>query len=335
MPRQRLEHQFNEFTYITEFDTESNDFDFRIIYPTPKEKPPFLFKYYSINQNSIDAVISNYLFSSHPDQLNDKYDCSGDLINYSEIQKNTVIQRLTEEYKKYTVQNFNEIWESENKWLLLKEYAETERARLFMKFGIISLSQKENDTLLWSYYSQNCGFAVKINTELLPEDFIGPFHVNYSPELTKIEYCENNPPLCIHYQTNVKQDIWQHEDEWRFVTYNPLGQYHPYFARKDVNSRKSFYNKDAVTEIILGYNFFNINEINRSNGFDIISLKPSKGKGINLKKQRRKLLSFIVDNKINCSRIIRSREEYKLFNEPVSIEKLSCNRYKFIPQISE
>lgn len=335
MPEQRLEHQFNDFTYITQFDTSSNEFDFRITYPRPKEKPQFLYKYYSINEKNVDAVISNYLFSSHPEQLNDKYDCSGDLINYSELQKETVMTKLTVEIKKYTVQNFNELWESEYKWVLLKDYAEIERARLFMKFGIISLSERENDTLLWSYYSQNSGFVVKFKTELLPTNFIGPFHINYSPELTKIEYCENNPPLCIHYQTNVKQDIWQHEDEWRFVTFNPIGQYHPYFAKKDVNSRKSSYNRNAVSEIILGYNFFNINEINRLNEFDLITLKPNKGIGINLKKQRRKLLSFIVNNNITCSRIIRNREEYKLFNEPVGIEKISCNKFKFISQLSE
>jgi hypothetical protein len=335
MPLQRLEHTFNDYNYFTEFDLETGEFDFRIDYPTPKETPEFLIKYYCLNHNNINAVTSNYLFSSHPDQLNDKYDCSGDLIDFSGLQKEFIMQKLVVEVKKYAVQEFNEIWDSEYRWILLKNIAEFERTRLFMKFGIISFSTKENDILLWSYYSQNSGFAIKLKTELLPQGFIGPFYINYSPDLAKIEYTNTNPPLCIHYQTNIKQDIWQHENEWRFITFNPEGHYHPDFGKKDIDSRKSYYNKDSISEIILGYNFFTFQEINRQSEFDLITLRPSKGIGLNAKKLRRKLLSYIVENHISCSRMIRKTQEYDLFNEPVTIEQISCNKFKIISNLQE
>jgi len=333
MPIQRIKHNFKDYNYVAEFDLQTQEFDFRISYPDSKERPPFLFKYYGLNDNNINAVTSNYLFSAHPDQLNDKYDCSGDLIDYSNLRKEFFIQTLVTVAKKYTTKELNEIWGSEYKWVLLKNISEFERTRLFMKFGIISFSSKENDTLLWSYYAQNSGFALKLNTDLLPKTFIGPFFINYSAELSKIVYTEDNPPMCIHYQTNVKENVWKHEDEWRYITYNPYGHYHPDFGKSDINSRKSFYNKNSIAEIILGYNFFNIKEITRLKDFDLITLKPSNGKGINRKKLKRRLLSYIVNNKIPCSQIIRKTQEYELFNMPITIEKISCNKFKIISNL--
>jgi hypothetical protein len=335
MPLQRLEHTFNDYNYISEFDLITGEYDFRINYPTHIETPEFLTKYYCLNNYNINAVISNYLFSSHPDQLNDKYDCSGDLIDYSGLRKEFLIQKLVLEAKRYTNQEFNDIWDSEFRWVLHKNIAEFERTRLFMKFGVISFSSMENDILLWSYYAQNNGFAIRYKTELLPQSFIGPFYINYTPDLTKIVYTEKNPPLCIHYQTNVKLVDWKHEDEWRYLTYNPEGHYHPDFGKNDINSRKSHFNKDAISEIILGYNFFTIKEINRQREYDLITLKPSKGKGSNSKKLRRKLIAYIVNNQIPCSRIIRRTQEYELFKEPVTLELISCNKFKFTSNLRE
>jgi hypothetical protein len=328
MPRQRLEHSFNNYNYISEFDLETQEFNFEINYPVDKEKPTFLFKYYNFNQNNINAVISNYLFSPHPDQLNDKYDCSSDLIDYSNIRQEIVYQILVIETKKYTEQKFREIWNSDKKWVLIRLVADYERTRLFMKFGIISLSSNENNTLLWSYYAQNSGIAIKLKTDLLPSTFIGPFFINYTTALTKIVHVETNAPLCMHYQTNVKDQKWEHEDEWRYITFKPDGHFHPVFGIADIKSRKFFYRKDAVEEIILGYNFFNIKEISRQEGYDLIALTPPRGRGRNEKKLKRKLLSYIVKSKIPCSQVIRKTQEYALFNMPVTIEQISCNRFK-------
>lgn len=335
MPLQRLEQTINGFQYIAEFDRQTEAFDFRINYPVPKDIPESLIKYYALNNNNIEAVTSSYLFASHPDQLNDKYDCSSDLLEYSALRKDTLIQRLVTEIKRFTLQEFNELWESEFKWVIIRAFSDSERIRLFMKFGIISFSTKENDILLWSYYAQNNGFAIKFNTESLPKEFIGPFYINYCPELIKIDSTESNAPLCVHYLTNAKLNIWEHEDEWRYVTFNSIGHFHPEYGKSDINSRKFHYHKNSISEIILGYNFFNIKEINRLQNFDLISLKPNKGKGMNAKKVRRRLLSLIVKNQIPCSRIIRKTQDYELYNEPIVIEQISCNKFRIISNLQE
>jgi hypothetical protein len=331
MARHRLEHSYNGYNYISEFDLETQEYNFEINYPTNKEKPTFLFKYYNFNQNNINAVISSYLFSAHPDQLNDKYDCSGDLIDYSKLRQEVVYQIIVIETKQFTEQEFREIWNSEKKWILIKLVANYERIRLFMKFGIISLSSKENNILLWSYYAQNSGFAIKLKTALLPNSFIGPFFINYTAVLTKIVHLESNAPMCLHYQTNVKEIKWENEDEWRYITFRPDGHYHPDYAKDDIASRKFYYRNDSIDEFILGYNFFNIKEISRQDGFDLIALRPPEGRGRNEKKLKRKLLSYIVKSGIPCSQIIRKTDEYVLFNMPVTIEQISCNRFKITP----
>lgn len=328
MALKKITHKYNNYGYQVEFDIQTEQFHFTIEYPDEKSNPQFLFKYYSLETRNVDALVTNYLFASHPDQINDKYDCSSDLIDYSAIPKDRAYSSLVLNYNVFSKEDFNSIWESEERWKILRAYGDFERARLFMKFGIISLSAKDNNTLLWSYYAQNSGFAIKLKTSLLPDKLIGPFYTNYTPNLTKIVNQEDNPPICLFYQINIKDEKWVHEEEWRYLTFMPDGKYHPDFNKANVNSRKFYYNKDAIEGIILGYNFFNIHEISRQENCDIVKLKPVNGRGKNERKLKRKLLTYIIKHNISVFQIVRKTEEFELFCQPCVIDQISCNIFR-------
>ena len=65
------------------------------------------------------------------------------------------------------------------------------------------------------------------------------------------------------------------KNEWRFVTYTNNGEYHPYYNLENSYTRIKEYNPNAVEEIILGYDFFDLNELDRekhSRDYDIFNV---------------------------------------------------------------
>lgn len=326
-----MKKQFShaDVKYFADIDQEKKIIKFNVDNHHKKEAPRFLYKYYSMNQYSVDAVVKNYLFASHPMHMNDKYDCSGDLVDYSRLDKFTLFNFLVKEMNFFSKERFEQLFDPYNNWALEGIMAELNLLKLFMKIGIIFLTENDKDPLMWAYYAQNSGFVLKLDVSLLPKELFGPFPINYLKKLHKIDFTCYGPELSVLYQTNVKQELWKSENEWRYLSYNEIGKYHPFYGNRDVASRFVYYDKNAVKEIILGYDFFNLGEIDynkRTKEFDIMSLSSQKSKYH--RKLKKKLLNHILNNKIPTSQIVRHRKEYLLDAKELKIEKLNRNRYK-------
>jgi hypothetical protein len=72
----------NDVSYSTELDYKNQTIIFSVENPRKPEKPDSLYKYYALSNFSVDVLTNHYLFSPHPIYLNDKNDCSGELIDY-------------------------------------------------------------------------------------------------------------------------------------------------------------------------------------------------------------------------------------------------------------
>jgi len=316
----------NIITYEVFVNDLKQTIDYKITNPTKPVVPEFLYKYYSLNSNSIDAVINSYLFLSHPFSLNDKYDCDINLIDYPELDCEDYIRYLVDLYNYYSKDEVIRLFESKNRNKLSYKLGELHQIEIFKKNGIISLTENPNDILMWSYYTQNSGFAIKLNAKKLTENLngYGPFPINYVEKLDNISFTEYNYALCVLYQTNIKQEIWKPENEWRYFIYNPTGNFHPFYSNSDINSRKRPYDLSIVDEIILGYDFFKPDEIDfdkRTKEYDIIN--------VNLKEcEKIMFLNFIVKNNVSCRQIIRDRFQYLLDLRDMIIEQLSPNKFK-------
>jgi len=324
-----MTYKYNEVTYSTKIDNTNQTVDFSVVSPKKPNKPQHLYKYYSLTNNSVNAVVNHYLFSSHPMQLNDKYDCAGELIDYSNLKIENFVSRLSIDLKLYSEDKVKQLYNSQDRWILDRTMADLNQIILFLKIGVISLSEIISDPLMWAYYTKNSGFVIKFKTGNLPKEYFGPFPINYSKALDKIDFSKYDPSLCILYQSNVKDITWESENEWRYLTFNRDGKYHPLYSKNDIKSRMSFYNPHSIDEIILGYDFFNPVEIDynkRTSEYDIINLTNRKSPGI--RKLKIKLLNYIVNNSIPCSQIVRHRYSYLLDNKVIKIERLSCNKFK-------
>lgn len=188
----------NSWTY----ESASNPLYFNVV-PNKKLKiPENLCKYYTLNNNSIDALRNNYLYGSHPFQLNDLFDCNPDLINFKKITLDhytALLQGNSKDIMKEVYENGKKNNHSKFKSLF--------HSLVFQKLGIISLTTDNLSLPMWALYTNNKGYLINYNVEELKKEnyFQGPFPINYTSELKKIDFVE--PYLSVLYQTNIKKSV--------------------------------------------------------------------------------------------------------------------------------
>ncbi|MDQ0594576.1 hypothetical protein QFZ37_002945 [Chryseobacterium ginsenosidimutans] len=236
----------------------------------PKEAPKSVFKYYSNNLNSRNALINQYLFCSHPYHLNDSMDSTDLLWDFSNLSEALYLKF----YDQYDFENSIEI-----NYLKEKENGFKQIKHLFYNMitnctGIISLTTQPLHTLMWAHYSTEKGFmieldweVVKNNLPILNDEITNYvfFPIQYVENLESIDFFLNNcksPDVPFLYSIGVKRNDWRYEDEWRFVTYSqgygiPNSLLSPFDNIQGIVERKVYYPKDAIKSITLGKQFFN------------------------------------------------------------------------------
>ena len=339
-------HEFNGFTY------KSNEKDNTlplIQIDGKKDKPVFVTKYYSLNENSINALINSYFYASHPFELNDYLDASSILLYTTgpldfKFYKNLFGNLLDNEklQELYKVDNTEK--ESCRNYITL--FWET----ISNIFGIISLSGSENNNLMWPHYAQETGFQLKFNTEELEQsiknkigknEVFGLFPINYSEKLVPIDLSKfNQHYIPFFYLTNIKLKSWSYENEWRFIIgKNYMGV--PYskspFELKpdfyvDIKNRFAYYDSNIVKEITLGHNYINRTRfhIDRvSEAITILEPIPNSESNINII-----LLDFISENlkdKLFYSGVIydKSDDGISVIRTKERMEIIKIENYKY------
>lgn len=317
---------YNGFSYRININQENKTLEKLDILHNITE-PKHLCKYYSLSNFSIDAVLNHYFYATHPKDLNDKHDCSAYLIDYSNCNLSTFIKKIHEAEKtlynriESTEEIIKKYFHSSEKWRLERRLAELNAACLFSLFGIISLTSVDDNVLMWAHYAQNNGFLIKIDPSLMRNDNLyGAFPINYSSKLHTIESDSSVPILNVLYQSNIKSDIWSYENEWRYLYFNPNEREHI-----SKSNRKMLYDKTALVEFVLGFNFFeSASSIRRYAEYDILKLR-TKHKNYKLK---RKLLNFITESGVKTFLICAETKEFSLIKNEIIIEKIGSNTFK-------
>lgn len=179
---------------------------------------------------------------------------------------------------------------------------------------------------MWSYYTNHKGFVLKFNLDSLPQNFMGPFPVNYSDDFEKLDYSKFKNASLI-YQTNVKAKCWEKENEWRFLFYNDDPMKIPSYDSPNSHNRKFYYDPSSISEVILGYRFFDLHEYD----FAASTVKEQIVKLKTNVKKKRKFLKFILNQGYKLSMInYKIESSSDIEGKPIKIEKLSTNRYKII-----
>ncbi len=104
---------------------------------------------------------------------------------------------------------------------MINNVLETERGELFKNIGVACFSEKCDDILMWSYYTDgHKGFCLEFDTSYEP--FNKSHKVEYVPNSIKVDpikvlFEENNHGYIIESYLATKYIDWKHEQEWRVI----------------------------------------------------------------------------------------------------------------------
>lgn len=220
--------------------------------------PNYLYKYYSLNEKNVDAVISRKIYVSSPHQLNDLFDSLFLRINYSVSKKEeykSVVEAVGLEFDNHLFENS-------------EEYREKLRNTLFAVWdsatGIISTTDNSLNDLMWAHYTNNEGFVIQLDYKKFPENFGSPIPISYLYNKEFSEKNNYNPLEELFNNTLSKKHIWQYENEYRLIVFSKTHNYFltdgPFSNVKhqeyEKDSRLQEYPAECVNKIILGFNFF-------------------------------------------------------------------------------
>lgn len=259
-------------------------------------KPKTLCKFFSINQYNLKALSGNYLYASHPFELNDLMDSSGKILSFDDFD-------LDEKRKIYL-----SFFENEDSDKIKKEYlkkAENSNFKILdemyfdnhsRSIGNISFVRSEENTdkgfnniLMWSHYSGHNGFCVEFDGDILLDyrslnkEVKGVFFrpMQYVEEIEvlnlkkEIDF-ENDKIIPFLYATTIKKNDWAYENEFRLTVFKeemsvPLSKrFSMYKDIKGANDRYYNYNEKAIKRIFIGRYFLNSEFIKLEKNKDLL-----------------------------------------------------------------
>lgn len=217
------------------------------------------YKYRSLEniKDIVDSLIENKLAFSSPNNFNDPFDSAfwirnkGTIEDWQEhlfwldLDEETVRYVLTKELKKM----------GENTYVYSKNIHSTSKDynKIDKKFiQILSLSQINDNILMWSHYASNHkGICLCLKAELEGEK-LGFYFNSEFLQLYEVKYQKKFPDSINMLDININNFIdflttkyidWKYEKEWRLFVQNT-----------DKNNKLSFkqFNKDALEGIIFG-----------------------------------------------------------------------------------
>ncbi len=270
-------------------------------------------------------LINNYIYASHPAELNDPFDCFYKLISFENIPLDMCIRF----FKLFNVKEEKviELFSTDKKKLIDNIYG------LFYDYtystlGILSMTENSLNMQMWSYYGKHQGFQVSFKTESLKEILHGPFPLNYIIKPDSIDFSDNIFISAL-YQTNIKSDSWKNENEWRYLYESKSPMWIPNRGEpwSTYGDRKVKYHKLDIDEIVLGFSFFDnrlaLDYTEYSATFDFTNF--------NKKDVIKKLLDYLIENNDLKIKLIHLKDDldFRLAKQPISISKLDDNIYYY------
>ena len=202
-----------------------------------KSGKPYVFRYRPDNDFTLDEIKNSYIYFQKRELLNDPFDSTPDLIDLKEID----VDKLLKVFEKLIGQENKEFIKGKFNENQIEEIVKTSVPNFINKHGIACFSMLPgiNMPLLANYANNHKGVYIQYNIDLDKDFFQGIRYMNYQKELKKISINLLKNENDIFELFYLKQDNWAYEKELRLI--------------KD-NFGKQFLNKEAIRNIICGYN---------------------------------------------------------------------------------
>lgn len=204
-----------------------------------KSGPPYLFRYRSNSEFTIDELENSYVYFSDRNELNDPYDSIPNLINLTndieELERsyNLILENINDSITK---SYFNTKFSSDNIKDLITESLEP----FLNQFGIACFSINPLNLPLWANYSNNSkGVCLQFNMDKDIDFFKNWRPVTYETDLKQTIFnpSTNGNGIMDVFYTKLK--LWDNEYEIRLVKQK----------RGEIK-----FKKESLANVILGYN---------------------------------------------------------------------------------
>jgi hypothetical protein len=291
-------------------------------------KPKTLAKYYPLTQNSLNAFINDSFYLAQPDNFNDLFDFSPLAIDFSAYEFVDFENLFHVNKRKIELEKYNL---NANKY---KNDIKDDFYRSWVQMnGILCLTKNVDNDLMWAHYTNNEGFLLEFDLAKLPINYLGPFPINYVKERCKVKFNRNiDVNLGLFIEALIKKKIWDYEDEYRLFFYPE--DINKYFQVNGIYSNESFeaskieryisYSNDAISKIVLGFNFLG-KDITKVNDYQyIIDLKHENSP------IKYCILSKVIRENINTELLFQDFNDYSLKTIPVKIKYAGGTKFEVL-----
>jgi hypothetical protein len=186
-----------------------------------------LYKYRSMDEHSISVFENNEVFYSDPTSFNDPFDCRPHLIFPHDRDKTQrfLMKSCLEKFPTMDREARRKMVKERMMGPNLQETVIGSYVGYLKKAGVFCLSEKRDDLLMWSHYSESHkGYCLEFATSP-KSDFSDAMKVLYSdtrPDLDMIEESKHELFQILHN----KGKAWEYEEERRIVDFGGSGIHH-------------------------------------------------------------------------------------------------------------
>jgi hypothetical protein len=217
-----------------------------------KDIPLILYKYKPIKKQDIDNLREHKIWVPSPQSFNDPFDCNIKFSGKDQYLKSlklylnalgvdssneAAILVLLSEAKKQNLSEFETIsliesnLEKQNHATLAAQIDDYEKRlrNTANSMGVLSLSEKKDDILMWSHYADyHQGMCLGFSTNDIHEncavnylgdsDYTMPIvYSDYYPSLLDMKIFDATPKEMQQHMYLLKSDHWKYEAEWRML----------------------------------------------------------------------------------------------------------------------
>lgn len=196
----------------------------------PGERPPeCLYKYRSLNGPSFEftrrIVQDSAVWFSKPSDFNDPFDCApavgsectdAEYRNYVKELVRTQANLKTRSARRAEFARINQAVQRSDRPNFLKETFDKVVPQVINRAGVLSLSAKCDDVLMWSHYAdshQGCCLRFRVRSGI----FQHARRVLYSRNRPVLNIIRDRSGDMLFRSLLVKADFWSYEQEWRVI----------------------------------------------------------------------------------------------------------------------
>jgi len=209
----------------------------------------YLYKYRSMESHELieglDAIFKdNSIYLSDPTSFNDPFECRPVLTIHRSQLKNYLYIRdmIRKQHPSKSKKEQDKLIKKAKLMIQDKTYQEHVYTEFIKTIGVYSLSQINNDILMWSHYSnKHKGLCIEFDASQEVILFGQALKVNYSEKYPIVNTFDIGNPKEFRKALLTKSNHWSYEQEWRILK-----------LKNDGGFRKYYFPPELLTGIIMG-----------------------------------------------------------------------------------